>query len=93
MEAAVRLVSKVKVPVDDKYIGPLVVDSVISDNGEVLLTMVNAPDSVDSVAVPKDPVSPPVPVCSLRLVLLALVSRMKLPVDRSVRVLADKVVG
>ena len=93
MLAAVLEVSSVRVPVEERYIGPLVVDSVMKDRGEVRLTRVKAPDSVDKVAVPNDPDSVPLPVCRLKLVLLAEVSRMQLPVDRRVRVLADKVVG
>lgn len=81
MPAPVRLVSKVNVPVEDKYIEPLVVDSVISDRGEVRDKMVKAPFSVDKVAVPKDPDSVPVPVCNLIFEFLALVSSWRVPAD------------
>ena len=93
IEAAVLEVSRYRLPVEDKINDPLAPLSVVSVSGADRDNRDKALFSADKATSPTEPVKLPEPVCNLKVVLLAEVSKIKLPVDLKVKVLADRVVG
>ncbi len=66
---------------EDRIKEPLAIDSVVKLIGEAWEIREIGPFSVEMVAVPREAVNVPEPVCSLKLEFLLLVSNVRVPAE------------